>query len=146
LYSHDSKPWGDDCPTPPGATGDGCVINGDLARITVDAATRQAIGSRHGLLAGSCQQVPSPSAGTVTFGPDGALYGGGGDGASFNFAEWGQRKNPCGDPPQAAGTNLAPPSARGGALRSQSVRRPEGEPVTLNGTIVRVDPSTGQAM
>lgn len=146
LYSHDSKPWGDDCPTPPGATDDGCVIDGELARITVDPATGQAIGSPHVLLTGWCQQFPSHSVGTVTFGPDGALYVGGGDGASFNFADWGQRKNPCGDPPQAAGTNLAPPSARGGALRSQSVRRPAGEPVTLNGTIVRVDPSTGQAM
>ena len=45
--------------------------------------------------------------GTILFGNDGFLYAGGGDGASFNNADWGQfgnsstgdKVNPCGDPP-----------------------------------------------
>ena len=59
-----------------------------------------------------CQQYPSHSIGTVEFGRDGALYASGGDGASFNFADWGQDGNPlnpCGDPP---GGSQAPPSPR----------------------------------
>ena len=37
-----------------------------------------------------CQQYPSHSVGTIAFGPDGALYASGGDGASFNFVDYGQ--------------------------------------------------------
>ena len=37
-----------------------------------------------------CQQYPSHSVGTVEFGRDGALYASGGDGASFNFVDYGQ--------------------------------------------------------
>jgi glucose/arabinose dehydrogenase len=144
LYTYDALPggtapqWGDTCPPPPDPTEDGCVVTGRLSRLTIGAdgvATGEQV-----LLTDWCQQYPSHSVGSVTFGPDGALYVGGGDGASFNFADWGQRGNPCADPPGAAGTNLSPPDARGGALRSQSVRRPAGEPVTLDGAILRVDP------
>ncbi|OLF10743.1 PQQ-dependent sugar dehydrogenase [Actinophytocola xanthii] len=148
LYTYDAVPggtaprWGDACPTPPGATEEGCVVTGRLSRLTIGAGG-VATGAEQVLLTDWCQQYPSHSIGTVTFGPDGALYVGGGDGASFNFADWGQRGNPCADPPSPAGTNLAPPDARGGALRSQSPRRPAGEPVTLDGTIIRVNPDTG---
>lgn len=151
LYTYDAQPggtaprWGDTCPTPPGATEDGCLVTGRLSRLTLDA-NGVATGAEQVLLTGWCQQYPSHSVGTVTFGPDGALYVGGGDGASFNFADWGQVKNPCADPPSPAGTNLSPPTAEGGALRSQSVRRAAGEPVTLNGAILRVDPDTGAAV
>ncbi|MGH3876093.1 MAG: PQQ-dependent sugar dehydrogenase [Actinophytocola sp.] len=151
LYTYDAEPggsaprWGDACPSPPGPTADGCLVTGRLSRLTIDASG-VATGAEQVLLNGWCQQYPSHSVGTVTFGPDGALYVGGGDGASFNFADWGQVKNPCADPPSPAGTNLTAPTAEGGALRSQSVRRPAGEPVTLNGTILRVDPDTGAAM
>ena len=71
---------------------------------------------------------------------------GAGEGASFNYVDYGQTNNPCGDPPSPAGTDLAPPTAQGGALRSQSVRRPAGQPVSLGGTIIRVDPNTGAGM
>jgi glucose/arabinose dehydrogenase/PKD repeat protein len=150
LYSYDAMPggsaprWGDTCPSPPGATDQGCVITGRLAKLTIGAdgvSTSETV-----LITDWCQQYPSHSIGTVTFGPDGALYVGGGDGASFNFADYGQVGNPCADPPAPAGTNLSPPTAEGGALRSQSVRRAAGEPVTLNGSILRVDPDTGAAM
>ena len=38
------------------------------------------------------------------------------------------------------------PTAEGGALRSQSPRRPAGEPRRLDGTILRVDPGTGDGL
>jgi PKD repeat protein len=44
------------------------------------------------------------------------------------------------------GTNLAPPDAQGGALRSQSVRRAAGAPVSLDGSIIRIHPDTGAPM
>ncbi|GGP82945.1 PQQ-dependent sugar dehydrogenase [Saccharothrix coeruleofusca] len=150
LYTYDAVPggaaprWGDTCPTPPGATDQGCVVTGRLSKLTMGPAGVAT--AEQPLITDWCQQYPSHSIGTVAFGPDGALYVGGGDGASFNFADYGQVGNPCADPPSAAGTNLTPPTARGGALRSQSPRRPAGEPVTLDGTIVRVDPDTGAGM
>jgi glucose/arabinose dehydrogenase len=153
LYTHDAEPggtaprWGtvggssDGCPDPPGATTDGCVVQARLSRLTADG--NQISGAEQVLVGGWCQQFPSHSIGTVRFGPDGALYAGAGDGSSYNYVDYGQTKNPCGDPPAPAGTNLTPPTAEGGSLRSQSVRRPAGQPVSLDGTIIRVDPDTG---
>src|SRR4029450_4287498 len=72
-----------------------------------------------------CQQYPSHSIGDLAFGPDGALYASAGDGASFNFADYGQDGNPlnpCGDPPAGVGGVQTPPSAEGGSLRSQDLR------------------------
>src|SRR5215217_7208907 len=92
-----------------------------------------------------CQQYPSHSIGAVEFGPDGNLYASGGDGASFNFADWGQDGaplNPCGDPPGPPGTALTPPTAEGGGLRSQDLRT-SADPVSLDGSVIRVDPATG---
>ena len=37
-----------------------------------------------------CQQYPSHSTGSLAFGPDGKLYASGGDGASFNWVDFGQ--------------------------------------------------------
>jgi glucose/arabinose dehydrogenase/PKD repeat protein len=156
LYTYDAVPggtaprWGtvggtsDGCPNPPGSTLDGCVVQARLSRLA--ASGDRMTGSEQVLVSGWCQQFPSHSTGTVTFGPDGALYVSAGDGASFSYADYGQTKNPCGDPPSPAGTSLTPPTAQGGALRSQSVRRPAGQPVTLDGTIIRVDPNTGAGL
>ena len=41
-----------------------------------------------------CQQYPSHSVGDLGFGADGALYVSGGDGASFDFVDWGQDGQP----------------------------------------------------
>ncbi|SFB32973.1 Glucose/arabinose dehydrogenase, beta-propeller fold [Amycolatopsis marina] len=149
-YTYDAEPggtaprWGDACPTPPGATDKGCVVTGRVSKLTMGAGGTAT--AEQPLLTGWCQQYPSHSIGTVTFGPDGNLYVGGGDGASFNFADYGQVGNPCADPPGAQGTNLSPPAAEGGALRSQSPRRAAGQPVLLNGAILRIDPDTGEGV
>ena len=84
-------------------------------------------GAEQVLIEDWCQQYPSHSIGTVEFGNDGALYASGGDGASFNFTDYGQDGsplNPCGDPPGGVGATLTPPTAEGGALRSQDLRTP----------------------
>jgi glucose/arabinose dehydrogenase len=160
LYTYDhelgsSAPaprWGtpgvhsDPCPTPPGPTGDGCVVSGRLSRL--QAAGNVMTGPEQVLVEDWCQQYPSHSIGTVEFGRDGALYASGGDGASFNFADYGQDGspvNPCGDPPGGVGATLTPPTAEGGALRSQDLRT-SGDPVSLDGTIIRVDPATGAGL
>ena len=160
LYTYDhvlgsSAPaprWGtpgvysDGCPTPPGATADGCVVSGRLSKLTASGNTMT--GPEGVLIEDWCQQYPSHSVGAVEFGPDGALYASAGDGASFNFVDYGQDGtpvNPCGDPPGPPGTALTPPSAEGGALRSQDMRT-TGDPVSLDGTIIRVDPATGAGL
>jgi PKD repeat protein len=138
--------YSDPCPTPPGATGDGCVVSARLSRL--QASGNVMTGPEQVLVEDWCQQYPSHSVGAVEFGADGALYASGGDGASFNFADWGQDGNPlnpCGDPPSAVGTPLSPPTAEGGALRSQDLRT-IGDPVTLDGTVIRVDPATGAGL
>ncbi|WP_336209801.1 LamG-like jellyroll fold domain-containing protein [Nonomuraea sp. LPB2021202275-12-8] len=158
LYTHDAVPggtaprWGtaggtdDPCPTPPGPTGDGCLVTG---RLSVLSAT----GVETPLITDWCQQHPSHSVGDLEFGSDGMLYASAGDGASFNFADYGQDNmpasdvtpdNPCGDPPSPVGTALSPPGAEGGALRAQDVRT-NGDPAGLDGTLIRVDPDTGAA-
>jgi glucose/arabinose dehydrogenase len=130
----------DPCPTPPGPTSDGCVVSGRLSRLQASGNTMT--GSEQVLIEDWCQQYPSHSIGAIEFGPDGALYVSGGDGSSFTFVDYGadgDPVNPCGDP---GGTNPQPPTAEGGSLRSQDLRT-AGDPVTLDGAILRVDPSTG---
>jgi glucose/arabinose dehydrogenase len=158
LYTHDAAiggtapRWGspgttsDGCPNPPGATGDGCVVSGRLSRLTASGSSM--VGSEQVLIEDWCQQYPSHSVGSLDFGPDGALYVSGGDGASFNFPDYGQDGsplNPCGDPPGGVGAVLTPPTAEGGALRSQDLRTP-ADPTTLDGALLRVDPATGNAL
>jgi len=151
LYTYDAPiggapTWGDNCPNPPGATGDGCVVSGRLSRLT--AAGDQMTGPEQVLINDWCQQYPSHSIGSLAFGADGALYVSAGDGASFNFADWGQDGsplNPCGDPPGGVGGTQTPPTAEGGALRSQDLRTP-ADPTTLDGAVLRLDPATGAAM
>ncbi|HEX6111299.1 MAG TPA: PQQ-dependent sugar dehydrogenase, partial [Geminicoccaceae bacterium] len=162
LYAYDAEiggvapRWGtpgvysDPCPNPPGATGNGCVVSGRLSAL--EAAGNAMIGEEQVLIEDWCQQYPSHSVGDLEFGPDGMLYVSGGDGASFTFADYGQAGdplNPCDDPPTGIGGTQAPPAAEGGTLRSQDLRTSangeNGDPVTLDGAILRVDPVTGEA-
>jgi len=158
LYTYDAAiggtapRWGttggtsDGCPNPPGATGDGCVVSGRLSRLQSNGNTMT--GLEQVLIEDWCQQYPSHSIGSLAFGADGALYVSGGDGASFNFTDYGQDGNPvnpCGDPPSGVGGTQTSPTAEGGALRSQDLRT-SSDPTTLDGAILRVDPATGQAL
>ena len=77
---------GDPCPTPPGATSDGCVVSGKLVRLALDLANPSpATTTKLDLVHDWCQQYPSHSIGDLVFGRDGALYASGGDGASFDW-------------------------------------------------------------
>ncbi len=138
----------DNCPDPPGPTTGGCVVAARLARLQA-TGDMMVPGSEQVLLENWCQQFPSHSIGTLLFGPDGALYVSGGDGASFTFVDYGQTGyplvNPCGDPPGGVGGSQVPPSAEGGALRAQDIRT-IGDTVGFNGTVLRVDPATGAAL
>jgi glucose/arabinose dehydrogenase len=92
------------------------VVSGRLSRL--QAAGNVMTGAEQVLVEDWCQQYPSHSIGTVEFGRDGALYASGGDGASFNFVDYGQD----GSPSTRAATRraaLAPPWPR---------RRPRAAP------------------
>jgi len=151
LYTYDAPiggtapKWNDQCPNPPGESEDGCVASGRLSRLRVEGDTAV---SEQVLINDWCTQFPSHSTGDLRFGPDGALYVSGGDGASFTFADYGQRgspPNPCGDPPGGVGAGLTAPTSEGGAMRSQDLRT-GGDPTGLDGTVLRVDPATGAGL
>ena len=116
----------------PGDTDDGCVVGG---RALAPHGLRQRhdrarAGPHRGLVPAVSRATRSAS---LAFGADGALYVSGGDGASFTFVDYGQRGMPrrtraairrC-----AVGGTQTPPTAEGGALRSQDIRtdrRPAG--------------------
>jgi glucose/arabinose dehydrogenase len=135
LYTYDAPIGGtapvynDFCSDP---TGVGCKVSGRLSRILAD-------GSEQVMIEDWCQQYPSHSIGSLAFGPDGQLYVSGGDGASFNWVDFGQGGgviNRCVDP-----------DLEGGALRSQDLRTANPDlardPVSLDGALLRVDPDTG---
>ena len=104
LYAYDAFPggaapqWGvaggvsDGCPSPPGATGNGCVVTGRLSRLNVGDSSAWPLlpASEQVLVTDWFQQFPSHSTGSLGFGADGALYASAGDGASFNYADYGQ--------------------------------------------------------
>ena len=86
LYTYDAPiggtapVWNDACPTPPGATTDGCVVSGRLSRLELDPATGRAKVDANNhpletvLIGGQwCQQFPSHSMDDLVFGPDGML-------------------------------------------------------------------------
>jgi glucose/arabinose dehydrogenase len=152
-YTHDAviggtaPRWGS-----PGATSDPCpqqdtcVASGRVSRL--QASGNVMVGQEQVLVEDWCQQYRSHSMGDLRFGPDGALYVGGGEAASAATTDYGQLgdpPNPCGDPPVPAGGTQTIPSAEGGSLRAQDLRTPN-DPTTLDGTIIRIDPATGAAL
>jgi glucose/arabinose dehydrogenase len=126
-------PTGCPNPTDPNA---GCVISGHLSRLTV--GEDGTAGDELVLVEDWYQQYPSHSVGTIAFGPDGWLYAGGGDGASFNFHDLGQSGNPLW-PDQRS------PAGAGGSLRSQGLEDEAAYTgdIWLDGAIIRIDPATG---
>ena len=139
--------WGDECPTPPGSNTDGCVVSGRLSVLTNG-------GSEQVLINDWCQQFPSHSMSDIVFDAEGALIVAGGDGASFEFFDYGQAggspdsptpRNPCGDPPGGVGGAMTVPSAQGGALRSQDIRT-TSDSLGLSGSIIRINRFTGAPM
>jgi len=152
LYTYDAPiggiapAWRDACPSPPGPTLNGCVASARLSRLSVPP--NGGLAQETVLINDWCQQYMSHSIGTIEFGPDGALYAGAGDSASFSFIDYGQKgdpPNPCGDPPVPTGGTQTLPTAEGGSFRSQDLRTPS-DPVTLDGSLIRVDPATGAAL
>ncbi len=146
LYTYDAPPgqvapfWNDFCANANDGT---CVVTGRLSKLQANGNVMT--GSEQVLIHDWCQQFPSHSIGDLHFGADGALYVTGGDGASFSATDYGQLGNPinpCADPPGGA---MTPPTAEGGALRSQDVRT-TADPTSLDGTVLRLDPVTGLAM
>jgi glucose/arabinose dehydrogenase len=141
----------EECPDPPGADTDGCVASGRLVRLTAEgnhAAPSAAAPSEDVLVEDWCQQFSTHSIGEIQFDSSGALYASAGEGAGWTSADYGQSgipKNPCGDPPTGVGGEQEPPSAEGGALRAQDVRTP-ADPTALNGTVIRIDPDTGEGL
>lgn len=115
-------------------TGSGAVVSGRLSRLT--ASGNVATGGEAVLIEDWANQFPSHSIGHLQFGPDGFLYASSGDGASFSFVDYGQ----------VAGSHpiTGDPTNEGGALRSQDIRT-TGDPTTLDGTIIRINPTTGAA-
>jgi glucose/arabinose dehydrogenase len=120
----------------------GCLVSGRLARIEIDPATKVAVGGaqeppQEVLINSWCQQKLSHSIGDIEFDSSGALLMSGGEGASWSTPDFGQLENPCDDPPN-----------EGGSLRSQDVRTAQtaSDPTDYSGTLIRVDPDTGQAL
>ncbi len=111
----------------------GCVVMMRVTRLTAEkhAAGWEMTGPEQELLASGCFQFGSHASGDVAFGPDGKLYASAGEGASFDTLDHGQYANPCADP-----------ANEGGSLRSQDFRS-AGDPLGVDGSVVKMDPATG---
>jgi glucose/arabinose dehydrogenase len=128
---------GDDCENKSPYTD--CLISGKVVRIALNPATGVAAAGaveppQQQLVQSWCQQFNSHSMGDLEFDSDGALLVSGGEGANYAESDYGQFSNPCGDPANA-----------GGSLRAQDVRE-GGDPTDYSGSVIRIDPATGEAL
>ena len=136
----------DPCPGPENGTIDGCIGSGRLSRLTAvgDRGTSERV-----LIEDWCIQFNTHTVGSLVFGPDGALYAAAGEGADWrrtDYGQFGDPVNPCDDPPAGLGRAAPPDVAEGGSLRALSPLREAGSPITLDGTVIRIDPETGAAL
>ena len=147
LYTYDAPPgqiapiWNDTCGQAgqPSATnpGGGCVASGRLARFTLMSG---ALVDETVLIANAWyQQYGSHSVGDVVFGPDGMLYVSAGEGSNFYVPDDGNAQMISTRDPDPTD-----PIDLGGAFRSLDLLTP-GDPVGLSGSVLRLDPSTGDA-
>lgn len=136
AWGDPANPYYDECAAPaslePGGS-PGCVASVRVVRLAAErVGGTWTMSGQTELLAGGCLQFPSHGSGAVHVGPDGMLYVTAGEGASFDTADRGQfGGNPCGDPVD-----------EGGSLRAQDLRT-TGDPLGLDGALLRVDPDTG---
>ena len=112
--------------TPTAIEKKGCEVSGVLVRLTANGnqAVTEAGGAKEEvLLEGWCQQLTTHAPGDLNFGPEGALFVSGGEGAMFEQPDYGQFENVCEDPPEPLSPITNRVGALGGSLRSQSVLR-----------------------
>ena len=136
----------DACPTPPGA--DRRRLRGQRPALAAAGAGNVMTGAEQVLIEDWCQQYPSHSIGASRSAPTARSTRAAATArasTSPTTARTATRVNPCGDPPGGVGAALTPPTAEGGALRSQDLRT-TGDPAGLDGSIIRVDPATGAAL
>jgi glucose/arabinose dehydrogenase len=86
------------------------VVTGRLSRL--QAAGDVMTGTEQVLVTDWCQQFPSHTVGDLGFGPDGALYVSGGEGASFTGVDFGQLGGAAGARPTRAATRRVRPARR----------------------------------
>src|SRR5690606_24125196 len=112
----------------------GCPIVGRLSRLTAsgNTAVEEVV-----LIEDWYQQFRFHSIGMAAVGPDGMLYVSAGEGALSESVDYGQFPSPPYD-------DTGSPPGEGGSLRVQDLDT-DGDPLGLNGTIIRVDPMTGAA-
>jgi glucose/arabinose dehydrogenase len=145
-YVYDAPPNGV-APTygTPGADSDICpeicVAQDRVSRITLGSdfrAVRNTV-----LTKNVCSARGTHEGGGIAVGRDGSLFVTFGESAGASTPDYGQAQdNQCGDPPTPAGVPSTPPTAEGGALRSQDIRT-SGDPTGLSGSLIRIDPDTG---
>ncbi len=94
-YGEPGKSGDPDCPGQNAS--DNCLVSGRLVRLEEDPTNPNHAKEEEGrpaekeLLQGWCQQFSSHSIGELRFGPEGALYVSGGDGAAFeSIPDYGQ--------------------------------------------------------
>ncbi len=135
---------GEDIDECPGGAAD-CVAGARLSRFRFETAT--SLGAEQVLVEDWCSSAVTHSIGSIVFGPDGALLASGGE-AGHVTVDWGHVSEPpnlCGDPPVPANQEPSLPDAEGGSLRSQDLRTRD-DPTGLDGTIIRVNRETGEAL
>ncbi len=146
LYTYNKDPadatvprWADSCPTPPGATGDGCVVSGRLSRL--DARGRRDAAD-HGLV----PAVPEPlrRRPRVRPRPRALRLRGRRRVVQLRRLRPGRR---AGQPVRRPAGGAAPdPADRRGRRAARQDVRTAGDPTGGDGAILRVDPDTGAAL